>query len=81
VLQKASLEHNIQVLSKVYLNISFEQMGSLLAIDAMQAESILSAMASEGRIKATLDQLEGTVEFLPKTKAEEVAVFGGENEE
>ena len=30
---------------------------------------------------ATLDQLEGSVDFLPKTEKEEVAVFGGEKEE
>jgi COP9 signalosome complex subunit 4 len=75
------LEHNIQVLSKVYLNISFETMGQLLAISAMDAESLLSSMASEGRIKATLDQLEGTVDFLPSTSKEAVAVKGGEKEE
>jgi hypothetical protein len=32
VLQKALLEHNILVLSKMYLNISFEHIGKFLDI-------------------------------------------------
>ena len=63
VLFKATLEHNIQVLSKIYLNISFESMGKLLGIGAEKAESIISNMIAENRIKAKLDQLEGIVEF------------------
>lgn len=34
VLFKATLEHNIHVLSKIYLNISFEAIGRLLGISA-----------------------------------------------
>ena len=64
VLFKATLEHNIRVLSKIYLNISFEQMGRLLGIDSEKAESIISAMVAEKRIRAKLDQLDGSVDFM-----------------
>lgn len=82
VLFKATLEHNIQVLSKIYLNISFANMGRMLGIDADAAEAIISAMASEGRIKARLNQLDDTVDFLVQLDEENVELFGaGDNEE
>ena len=74
---KATLEHNIQVLSKIYLNISFAQMGHMLGIDAQQAEAIISAMASEGRIKARMNQLDDTVDFLVQKEKDRVEVYGG----
>ena len=46
VLQRALLEHNIVVLSKIYLNISFTQMGAFLDISAEDAESIIGDMIS-----------------------------------
>ena len=52
VLQKALLEHNILILSRIYLNISFESMGKQLDISAEKAESIISEMVREERIKA-----------------------------
>ena len=55
MLEKALLEHNILVLSKIYLNISFEQIGNLLEIKPSNAELIISEMAEEGRISAELD--------------------------
>jgi PCI domain len=33
-LEKALLEHNIQVLSKIYMNITFEEMGNFLGISS-----------------------------------------------
>jgi COP9 signalosome complex subunit 4 len=50
VLQRALLEHNIVVLSKIYLNISFTQMGKFLDIDPENAESIIGDMISQNRI-------------------------------
>ena len=63
VLQRALLEHNILVLSRIYLNISFESMGKQLDISAGKAESIISEMIREERIKAQLDQLSNSIEF------------------
>ena len=55
VLERALLEHNILVFSKIYLNISFEQIGKFLDIQANTAENIISEMVTEGRISAQLD--------------------------
>lgn len=50
VLARALLEHNILVLSKVYLNITFESLGKFLNISSDKAEQILSEMVRENRI-------------------------------
>ena len=61
--QKAILEHNITVLSKIYLNISFKRIGKFLDIAPEQAESIIGEMVAEKRIKARLDHLSSSIEF------------------
>lgn len=55
VLEKALLEHNILVLSKIYLNVSFVQIGKFLDIQPQKAELIISDMITEGRINAQLN--------------------------
>lgn len=55
VLEKALIEHNIEVISKIYKNISFDELGRFLEITPQQAEAIIALMVSENRIKATLD--------------------------
>jgi hypothetical protein len=42
VLDKALIEHNIEVISKIYTNISFEELGRFLEIDPNKAESIIA---------------------------------------
>jgi COP9 signalosome complex subunit 4 len=42
VLGKALIEHNIEVISKIYKNISFDELGRFLEIDPTQAESIIA---------------------------------------
>ncbi len=64
VLGKALIEHNIQVISKIYQNISFEELGRFLEIPSGQAEQIIASMVSENRIHAILDQKARIVEFL-----------------
>jgi len=49
------LEHNIEVISKLYANISFTELGRFLEIQPAQAEKLISQMVIENRIKATLD--------------------------
>lgn len=55
VLGKAIIEHNIEVISKIYSNISFQELGRFLEIPAPQAEGIIAQMVSENRISASLD--------------------------
>lgn len=69
VLDKALIEHNIEVISKIYTNISFEELGRFLEIDPNQAEAIIAQMVLESRIKATLDQMERIIEFESESQA------------
>jgi COP9 signalosome complex subunit 4 len=57
------IEHNITVLSKIYTNITFNELGNFLGISANQGEQIISKMISERRVHAVLDQLHELVEF------------------
>ena len=55
VLGKSLIEHNIQVISSIYQNISFDELGRFLEIPSVQAEQIIASMVSENRIRAILD--------------------------
>jgi COP9 signalosome complex subunit 4 len=71
VLAKAIIEHNIEVISKIYSNISFQELGRFLEIPAPQAEGIIAQMVSENRISASLDQRSQTIEFLSSTSGDQ----------
>jgi len=55
ILDKALIEHNIEVISKIYRNISFDELGRFLEIDPSKAERIIAQMVAENRITAFLD--------------------------
>lgn len=55
VLEKAIIEHNMVAISKIYNNITFEELGNILEISAIKAEQIVANMVGEHRITATLD--------------------------
>lgn len=63
VLERALIEHNIEVLSKIYFNITFSELGNFLGIRPQQAEEIVAKMVAELRIEAVLDQANQLVEF------------------
>eukprot|EP00245_Coleochaete_scutata_P009413 TRINITY_DN3090_c0_g1_i1.p1 TRINITY_DN3090_c0_g1~~TRINITY_DN3090_c0_g1_i1.p1 ORF type:complete len:401 (+),score=100.64 TRINITY_DN3090_c0_g1_i1:15-1217(+) len=63
VLDRAIIEHNLLSASKLYTNISFEELGSLLGIDANKAERMAARMISEDRMRGSIDQVEGIIEF------------------
>jgi COP9 signalosome complex subunit 4 len=71
VLGKALIEHNIEVISKIYSNISFQELGRFLEIPSQQAEGIIAQMVSENRIKASLDQRAQIIEFLSSTSGDQ----------
>lgn len=73
------MEHNIQVLSKIYLNISFEQLGKFLDIQTEKAEAIIGDMVIEQRIQAQLDQQSQTIDFEMQTDTKASHVFGGQS--
>jgi len=63
ILDRAIVEHNIVAVSKLYKNISFEQLGILLNIPSVKAEKIASQMISSGTMNGFIDQIDGFVHF------------------
>ena len=57
------IEHNLLSASKLYNNITFQELGSLLEIPPHRAEKIASQMISEGRMSGHIDQIDGIVYF------------------
>ena len=63
MLEHSVIEHNLQSASRLYKNISFEQLGRMLGIDSLRAEKIASRMISEGRMGGSIDQVDGFIYF------------------
>ncbi|XP_023212988.1 COP9 signalosome complex subunit 4-like, partial [Centruroides sculpturatus] len=56
-------EHNLLSASKLYNNITFEELGALLEIPPSKAEKIASQMITEGRMNGYIDQIDSIVHF------------------
>jgi len=65
ILEKAIIEHNLIAASNVYTNISMSNLGLVLGVPTEKAEAISSKMITDGRLKGTIDQNKGTLQFLP----------------
>lgn len=63
VLDRAVMEHNLQAASRLYVNIHFSELGVLLGISAAKAETTAARMIYEKRMTASIDQVEGILEF------------------
>merc|ERR1712227_26741 len=63
ILDRAVIEHNLLSASKLYNNISFEELGSLLEIPPPKAEKIASQMITESRMNGYIDQIDAFVHF------------------
>lgn len=63
VLAKAVVEHNLLGASRLFNNIQFEALGSLLGLDADKAEETTARMIEQGRLVGRMDQLDGIVWF------------------
>ncbi|KAE8679877.1 COP9 signalosome complex subunit 4 [Hibiscus syriacus] len=63
VLDRAMIEHNLLSASKLYTNISFAELGTLLGIPPHKAEKIASRMISEDKIRGSIDQVEAVIHF------------------
>ncbi|EGC37050.1 proteasome component region PCI domain-containing protein [Dictyostelium purpureum] len=63
VLDRAVIEHNLLSASKLYNNITFDELGSLLEIPAEKAEKVASRMVSEERLVGSIDQIERLIQF------------------
>lgn len=63
VLERAVIEHNLLAASKLYNNITFGQLASLLDITPAMAEKIASKMMSEERLRGSIDQIDALIVF------------------
>ncbi|OAY70078.1 COP9 signalosome complex subunit 4 [Ananas comosus] len=63
VLDRAMIEHNLLSASKLYTNISFDELGTLLGIPPEKAEKIASRMIYEDRMRGSIDQVEAVIHF------------------
>jgi COP9 signalosome complex subunit 4 len=70
VLDKAVIEHNLLAASRLYENISVEALGAILGIKASgdlsaaeKAENYAARMLQQGRLKGSIDQIEGVIYF------------------
>lgn len=61
--ERAIIEHNLLSASKLYNNITFEELGSLLEISPEKAEKIAAKMIVEGRMKGSIDQIDQLIQF------------------
>jgi len=71
VLDRALIEHNIVVISRIYMNITFKELGNFLGIRPDQAEETVAKMVAEKRIEAVLDQANELVEFEEEGKQQQ----------
>jgi len=63
VLERAVMQHNILSASKLYNNISLQELGALLGVTSERAESISCDMITDGRLEASVDQVENMIHF------------------
>eukprot|EP00904_Undaria_pinnatifida_P003284 jgi/Undpi1/12957/HiC_scaffold_7.g02623.m1 len=61
--ERAVMEHNMVASSRIYDNVSFKELGMLLQIPCQQAEKVAARMITEGRLRGTIDQIEGLLKF------------------
>lgn len=66
VLDKAVLEHNLLAVSRIYKNITFTALGSLLGVGADRAETYASGMIESSRLSGSIDQIAGIIHFNTK---------------
>ena len=72
VVDRAVVEHNLLAASKLYCNIKFEELGALLRVSPQKAETTAARMINEDRMKATIDQVAGFIQFSAPTQAERI---------
>ena len=63
VLDRAVMEHNVLACSRIYNNITFRGLGTLLDLTPAAAETMARKMIEQGRLKGTIDQVERLIWF------------------
>lgn len=63
VLARAVGEHNLLSAGRLYHNIGFDELGVLLGVSAEKAEDTTAKMIEQGRLKASMDQIDRIIYF------------------
>ncbi len=63
IVEKAVQEHNMQATSRIYDNITFVELASILRLDTHEAENVAAKMIAEHRLKGQIDQTLGVLQF------------------
>ena len=63
VLAKAVIQHNLLGVSRLYQNVSFDELAVLLGLDAEKAEEYAANMLEQGRLSGHIDQIDGIIFF------------------
>ncbi|KIJ56627.1 hypothetical protein M422DRAFT_149203 [Sphaerobolus stellatus SS14] len=63
VLDRAVMEHNLLSCSKIYNNITFSGLGTLLDLTPGAAETMARKMIEQGRLRGMIDQIERLIWF------------------
>ncbi len=69
VLDRAMIEHNVLAASRLYMNITVGGLASLLDLSPLGAETIARRMIQQRRLRAEIDQTEGTITFQEDARA------------
>lgn len=77
VLDRAVIEHNLLAASRLYMNIHFSELGVLLGITPIKAETIAAKMVYEKRMIASIDQVEGILEFATNAPTKKIERWDG----
>lgn len=68
VLDRAVMQHNLLSASKLYKNISIQELGNLLGVPMAKAEALAADMIKEGRLPGSIDQVEALIRFDDKVE-------------
>lgn len=63
VLEKAVVDHNLLGVSRLFHNISFDELGQRLNLSADKAESATAKMIEQGRLVGRIDQIDRVIWF------------------
>ena len=77
VLDRAVMEHNLLASSKVYNNITFRGLGTLLDVTPGAAETMARRMIEQGRLRGWIDQVDRLIWFEAREDEEAQGKAGG----
>jgi len=75
ILEQAVIEHNLLAASKVYNNITFDELATLLGVSPEVAERIASKMISEDRLVGSINQTARLLYFKNSGNSNELTLW------